>query len=221
MGADAPVPTTKSTTTSSSSSDSYDDDPDQQEPQQQKPELNGLTVLDLVKHAARTIASTLNDSDRLGIVTFSTEAKVLQPLMPMTALNKKKTERNLGGMQPSSATNLWGGIMEGLKLFGRGNGGGEGVEGSGRVPALMVLTDGMPNHMCPAQGYVAKLNGMERLPAAIHTFGFGYALRSGLLKSVAEIGGGGYSFIPDAGMIVSYTSRRVGWGMGLVMGKKK
>ncbi|KAK3503817.1 ribosomal protein L13e-domain-containing protein [Neurospora crassa] len=175
MSADAPVPTTASADYTN-----------------EQPEHNGLSVLDLVKHAARTIVSTLNSSDRLGIVTFSTEAKVLQPLMPMTALNKKKTERNLGGMQPFSATNLWGGIVEGLKLF-------DGQ--SGRMPALMVLTDGMPNHMCPAQGYVAKLRAMETLPAAIHTFGFGYSLRSGLLKSVAEIGGGGYSFIPDAGMI--------------------
>jgi hypothetical protein len=42
---------------------------------------------------------------------------------------------------------------------------------------------------------------MGPLPASIHTFGFGYSLRSGLLKSIAEIGGGNYAFIPDAGMI--------------------
>jgi hypothetical protein len=33
-------------------------------------------VLDLTKHAARTIVSTLNKGDRLGIVTFSDEAEV-------------------------------------------------------------------------------------------------------------------------------------------------
>jgi hypothetical protein len=42
---------------------------------------------------------------------------------------------------------------------------------------------------------------MLPLPAPIHTFGFGYSLRSGLLKSIAEIGNGSYAFIPDAGMI--------------------
>ena len=42
---------------------------------------------------------------------------------------------------------------------------------------------------------------MMPLPATIHTFGFGYSLRSGLLKSIAEIGNGNYAFIPDAGMI--------------------
>ena len=40
------------------------------------PERYGLSVLDLTKHAARTILETLNENDRLGIVTFSSEAKV-------------------------------------------------------------------------------------------------------------------------------------------------
>jgi hypothetical protein len=41
-----------------------------------KRESTGLTVLDLTKHAARTIIETMNDDDRLAIVTFSTDAKV-------------------------------------------------------------------------------------------------------------------------------------------------
>lgn len=39
----------------------------------------GLSVLDLVKHAARTIMETLDSEDRLGIVTFSSNAKVCHP----------------------------------------------------------------------------------------------------------------------------------------------
>lgn len=39
-------------------------------------EKSGLSVLDLTKHAARTIIETLNESDRLGVVTFSSEARV-------------------------------------------------------------------------------------------------------------------------------------------------
>ena len=44
-----------------------------------------------------------------------------------------------------------------------------------------------------------KEQGM--VPPSIHTFGFGYSLRSGLLQSIAEIGDGNFAFIPDAGMI--------------------
>lgn len=36
----------------------------------------GLSVLDLVKHAARTIVETLDENDRLGIVTFSLHSEV-------------------------------------------------------------------------------------------------------------------------------------------------
>ena len=39
-------------------------------------EATGLSVLDLVKHAARTILETLGPGDRLGIVTFSDDATV-------------------------------------------------------------------------------------------------------------------------------------------------
>jgi len=55
MQASAPLPTT-------------DDTGNRQE--------TGLSVLDLTKHAARTIIQTLNEKDRLGVVTFSSDAKV-------------------------------------------------------------------------------------------------------------------------------------------------
>ncbi|KAI1134649.1 hint-domain-containing protein [Hypoxylon sp. FL0543] len=155
----------------------------------------GLSILDMVKHAARTILSTLDERDRLGIVTFSRDATVIQKLLPMTIGNKKLTESNIEVMTPESITNLWHGIQKGIGLF-------DGEEDTGRVPAVMILTDGLPNYMCPAQGYIPKIRSVwESLPATLHTFGFGYEIRSGLLKSIAEIGGGNYAFIPDAGMI--------------------
>ncbi|KAI1039517.1 hypothetical protein LB505_002651 [Fusarium chuoi] len=157
-------------------------------------ESNGLSVLDLTKHAALTIIESMNENDRLGIVTFASKAKVLQPLIPMNKENKARSLKNVKSMKPLDATNLWQGLLEGIKLFNTG-------ESSTNVPAIMILTDGMPNHMNPAAGFVPKIRAMGPLPASIHTFGFGYSLRSGLLKSIAEIGGGNYAFIPDAGMI--------------------
>ncbi|KIH90503.1 von willebrand factor type a domain containing protein [Sporothrix brasiliensis 5110] len=173
MGEDAPVPTVEGET----------------------PERNGLSVLDLVKHASRTILETLDEGDRLGIVTFATGVKVLQELTQMTKENKDKTHAKIRSMGPENATNLWQGIVSGINLFHGGK------TKSGRVPAIMVLTDGLPNFMSPPQGYIPKMRTLGRIPAPIHTFGFGYSLRSGLLKSISEFTGGNYAFIPDAGMI--------------------
>ncbi|KAJ6439726.1 U-box domain-containing protein [Purpureocillium lavendulum] len=157
-------------------------------------EDTGLSVLDLTKHAALTIIETMNAGDRLGIVTFGSKSKVIQDLEPMDDACKAKAKDNIKAMVPQDATNLWHGIRDAIEVFKDGG-------RSSRVPAMMVLTDGMPNHMCPPAGYIPKLRSMSSLPATIHTFGFGYSLRSGLLKSLAEFGNGNYAFIPDAGMI--------------------
>lgn len=157
-------------------------------------ESTGLSVLDLVKHACKTILSTMTAEDRLAIATFSNGSKILQPLTAMTDANKETAKNRLETMNLEGCTNLWHGLKNGIRLF-------QDEENTGRVPAVMVLTDGVPNHMCPPQGYVPALKAMGNIVPSIHTFGFGYTLRSGLLKSIAEFGNGNYSFIPDAGMI--------------------
>lgn len=113
----------------------------------------------------------------------------------MTDENKAATLEKIKAMKPEDTTNLWHGVRDGLGLFDQGS--------PSRVPALLVMTDGLPNTCHPSRGYVPSLQTMMPFPATIHTFGFGYSLKSGLLKSISEIGGGNYSFIPDAGMLVS------------------
>lgn len=172
-------------------------------------ESTGLSVLDLTKHAALTIIETLNENDRLGIVTFGSRSQVVLTLASMNKDNKDLARRKVREIESRDATNLWHGMRDGLEVLRQG-------KPSNRVPALMILTDGKPNHMCPEQGYIPKLrslyslSGSEKslpgsekrsLPGTIHTFGFGYNLESGLLKAIAEFGGGNYAFIPDAGMI--------------------
>ncbi|KAF2233059.1 hypothetical protein EV356DRAFT_504549 [Viridothelium virens] len=172
-----------------------------------KTEHTGLSILDLTKHAARTIIETLNEGDRLGIVTFAYHAEVVQGLTPMTNRSKRETLKRVNELTPDGATNLWQGLQSGRQLFEQQHT-KNGYRGKDKTQAMYILTDGMPNYMCPAKGYVPKLRPIiekeweqGRVPPSIHTFGFGYSLRSGLLQSIAEIGGGNYAFIPDAGMI--------------------
>ena len=109
-------------------------------PGEGKGESTGLSVLDLTKHAALTIIETLNDKDRLGIVTFSTNSTVVQPLLPMSDANKDTARSNVKSLYLQSSTNLWHGIRDGIRIFNE-------AEAKNNVPAMMVLTDGMPNHM--------------------------------------------------------------------------
>ncbi|KAK5091092.1 hypothetical protein LTR05_001272 [Lithohypha guttulata] len=175
--------------------------PDQHDMEQK--ERSGLSILDLVKHASRTILEKLNDRDRLAVVTFSTTATIVQRLLHMTDAAKAETWQRIEELEVRDCTNLWSGLHEGLKTF-------EETERIGNVQGMFILTDGIPNHMCPSQGYVKKLqpilDGLQTEDCAaptISTFGFGYNLRSALMRSIAEVGRGYYAFIPDAGMIAT------------------
>ncbi|KFY89763.1 hypothetical protein V500_05511 [Pseudogymnoascus sp. VKM F-4518 (FW-2643)] len=158
-------------------------------------EVNGLTVLDLTKHAARAIVETLDDNDRLGIVTFSDEVKIIQRLKPMSKSNKTAAWNNIKNINADGLTNLWQGILQGRSLF-------DDEQRPGSVPALMLLTDGAPNVGCPPQGYVPQLR-MYNLPAPIHTFGFGSQIGSSLLQSIAEVGSGNFAYISDPSMLAT------------------
>eukprot|EP00961_Rhodomonas_salina_P248573 3359411-Rhodomonas_salina.1 len=48
----------------------------------------GFSVLDITKHAMKTVVETLKDADMLSVVAFSNQAKIVSPLMPMTQSNK-------------------------------------------------------------------------------------------------------------------------------------
>lgn len=121
-------------------------------------ENTSLSFRDLTKHATLTIAETLDERDRLGIVTFASKFKMIQKLEPMTGDCKAKARQNIQALRPQDATNLWHGIRDGISFF-------DDAGRSARVPAIMVLTDGMPNHMCPPAGYIPKLRCMPPLPA--------------------------------------------------------
>jgi hypothetical protein len=104
----------------------------------------GFTILNLVQHAALTIIETMNEGDRLGIVTYSDNATVLQPLTVMSDENREVSKQIILNMQYGMMTNMWDGIMKGLDLFK-----GEGNKGS--IPALMVSVFLFP---CVMNGYL-------------------------------------------------------------------
>lgn len=103
-------------------------------------ESTGLSVLDLTKHAALTIIETLNDQDRLGIVTFGTQSTIVQALTFMDSDAKDAARSKIKALRPNGSTNLWYGLRDGIQVFNE-------APKSKNVPAMMLLTDGMPNHM--------------------------------------------------------------------------
>ncbi|KAL7572488.1 hypothetical protein ACA910_000315 [Epithemia clementina (nom. ined.)] len=159
---------------------------------------SGLSQLDVVKHASRTIIETLSEHDRLAVVAFSDQARVILPLTFMTSVNKKNANKKIDELLPTFSTNLYDGLLTALEM----------IRAESTTPAnanVMVLTDGMPN-VRPPRGELDTLQRyLDSHPAQravrISTFGFGYSLMSRLLSDIAREGGSIYSFIPDSSFV--------------------
>lgn len=80
-------------------------------------EGDGLMVLDIVKHAAKTIICSLEKQDRLAIVSFSSNGKVECNFLEMTKGGQKRATAALEALDPNGSTNLWDGLLKGFDLF--------------------------------------------------------------------------------------------------------
>lgn len=161
-------------------------------------ESTGLSMLDIVKHAVRTVLTTLGDHDRFGLVTFSTQGKVSFQLMYMNAAGKALALSKVADLFTGGSTNLWDGLRLGMDMLAAA---GDTAGNS----ALFLLTDGVPSEI-PPRGHIPMMQRYRdtnggRYPGTINTFGFGYSLDSDLLSQMAIEGGGMYSFIPDSGFV--------------------
>lgn len=151
----------------------------------------GYTILDITKQALYTIVESMKPSDRISIVVFSDTAEVIFPLTSSNNINKD----TIANLRTKGYTNIWAGLNVGLNQFNDTN----------RVSSLMFLTDGLPSdHLLPPRGILEslekKLNNMTN-KINIYTFGFGYSLDTELLISIAKLGNGNFSFIPDSGFV--------------------
>jgi Mg-chelatase subunit ChlD len=156
-------------------------------------ENTGLSILDIVKHAVKTIIKSLDSNDSLAIVSFTDYSEVVLELTKMDPPGQALAIAALNQLQPLGSTNLWAGLETGLEVLKKkGN--------TGKLSACFILTDGESNCDPPRgiiptfKSYVDK-NG---LPGLVNTFGFGYSLDSQLLNEIANIGRGSYSFIPGS-----------------------
>ncbi|CAE8740655.1 unnamed protein product, partial [Polarella glacialis] len=159
-------------------------------------ESNGLSMLDIAKHAVRTVISILGPEDRLCLVQFSRESSTVLPLTAMDAAGKAMAEDKLAKMTFGNGTDLWGGIAKGLDEL-------QNNRSEARLCHTLLLTDGETENAGTVMTNLeaAKESYGGSLPGSIYTFGFGYEIDSKLLVKIAGFSDGAYGFIPDAGFV--------------------
>ncbi|KAJ3430759.1 hypothetical protein M0812_02431 [Anaeramoeba flamelloides] len=155
-------------------------------------ESDGLSYLDLVKHACNTIVE--NCTGRFGLVSYSRTATEELPITEMNESGIQKAKDAVKSLRVKSSTNIWDGLSTALEMVRKCN---------CKNAHILLLTDGVPN-VRPPRGESYMLRSYldkHRLGCSIHTFGFGYNLMTELLVDLSKIGTGTFSFIPDAGFV--------------------
>ncbi|CAF1655434.1 unnamed protein product, partial [Didymodactylos carnosus] len=148
-----------------------------------KVERYGLSQLDLVKHALKTIIHSLHKNDRLSVVSFGSNAAILFQLIKMDDNGKSSALAGIERLHPNGSTNLWDGLQTGLNILSTSS-------SDKSNSALFLLTDGRPN-VDPPRGYIPTLQRYKNktgFTCSINTFGFGYTLDSKLLEDIAVVG---------------------------------
>lgn len=160
-------------------------------------ESHGLSILDVTKHALRTIVYCLDMDDRFALISYSNSARVEFQLNYMTVENKQKAINCINNLHTEGSTNLWDGLFKGMEELKKS-------KGSGRNAGVFLLTDGQPN-IEPPRGHIPMLKKYKDenpdLIFTIDTYGFGYNLDSDLLNQISINGNGSYAFIPDSGFV--------------------
>jgi Ca-activated chloride channel family protein len=141
--------------------------------------------LEVTKACAAYLARRLAPTDRIALVTYDDEVRLIAPLAePTSALAPA-----IASIQDGGTTNLSGGWMKGLEVVG-------GADDRGAVRRILLLTDGLANVGVTDP---KALVGMARRAAkqqrvGTTTIGFGEDFDEQLLTDMAEAGGGNGHF---------------------------
>ena len=159
-------------------------------------ESHGLILLDIVKHAVKTVVMCMDTKDMLSLVVYDSNPNKVFGLKKMDKAGKEFALKKIDELEPLNSTNLWGGLETGLDV----------MREESRKEAnssVFLLTDGLPN-VIPPRGHIPmlkKYKDKHGLSCCIGTFGFGYQLDSQLLHDIAVEGNGMYAFIPDSSFV--------------------
>ena len=155
----------------------------------------GISRLGLVKHALKTVVSTMNKDDKICLITFSDKATLQLEATDVNDIGKNIIMDEIENMDADGCTNIWDALRIGVI---------EAQKYKNYNTCLMLFTDGEPN-VNPPMGIVPSLretiSNIKNVNFTISTFAFGYDVDSLLMEEIAQIGNGVYGYCPDCTMV--------------------
>lgn len=160
-----------------------------------KMEIASQTIANLLKH--------LKDDDRFGLVVFSDNALLVEPLTLMKDKNTEKLGKTIMEIGAYGGTNMEAGIRKGTELFSRVRGkapaGNKKSDLEQYADRIIFLTDAMPNTGETKEEEMLK-SFRENAANSIYTtfIGVGVDFNTELVEKMTRIRGANYYSIHSA-----------------------
>lgn len=162
-----------------------------------------MSRMDLTGHSVKALAKTLKPCDCLSVIGFDNEAVLFLPPTVMDAAGQDLAVAKVSQIKPRGSTSFWAGISLAFKTLEA-----SAAVNPGANNVIIFQTDGESDPTYdPPQGLIKSIEAWKDRHAdikfSLHTIGYGYgdALQSDLLLSIAKKCGGDFYYVPDGSVL--------------------
>ncbi|MDQ2645989.1 MAG: VWA domain-containing protein [Myxococcota bacterium] len=158
-----------------------------------------------VKRALERLIDHLVPGDRVGLVSFSDDARVLLDLAEVSEASRSRLRAAVRALAEQGATNLAAGFLAGRRVLDAA-----GLPSTLRT-RLVLLTDGQANVGPAIARPELRALVRERLAgASLSAFGFGADCEHSILADLAEEGGGSFAYIEHEDRVLTAFAHELG-----------
>lgn len=152
--------------------------------------MRGKKIED-AKQAALNLLSNLTTADRFGLVTYSDGVQRRSNLVKVTRASRKRLESLIKAISAGGATNLGGGLQEGIDVL-------LSARKLGNTRRVILISDGLANRgiIDPTSlGNMAAISVEKEF--AVSTVGVGSDFNEHLMTYIADRGAGNYYYLEN------------------------
>jgi Ca-activated chloride channel family protein len=150
--------------------------------------------LEDARAAALTLVRSLDDSDKLSLVVFGSQAELLQPTAVLDRETRATVERKLTELQARGTTDLAAGLRTGIEQV-------ESALSPEGINRLVLLGDGVPNDSSAVQGLVERARSRG---ISITSLGIGLDYDEALMGQIARGSGGKFHHVEDSAKVAGF-----------------
>jgi len=148
----------------------------------------GGPKIDYAKKSLLKLIDHLSPNDTLGIISFSSDVRVVSKPMKMTSENKEKFKTEVKSLYAHASTNFSGALFKAMEFS-------EEVDGDCRI---IMFTDGQANQgVTDYKLLVGMLDGKLKKGVTITNFGYGDDHVAEFLTELSKAANGNYAYIKN------------------------